>query len=264
LGFASRGDWAKDLDVKIFSEDSSAEYLYFVGCAGSFDERAKKVSRAFVKCLKAAGVSFGILGAEEKCTGDSARRLGNEYLFQTLVKENIAMFDRYGVKKVITTCPHCYNTIKNEFPQFGGKYKVVHHTELLHDLISAGRLAPKQSLHGKTLTFHDSCYLGRYNNVYDAPRKVLQSLPHAHIEEMKLSRDMGRCCGAGGGRMWMEEKTGTRINHKRLEDVQTQTSATIIATACPFCLTMLGDAVKETNAEDLEAKDIAEFVAESL
>ncbi|MFH0799902.1 MAG: (Fe-S)-binding protein [Pseudomonadota bacterium] len=264
IGFSSRGDWAKDMGVATLSEGKDVEYLYFVGCAGSFDERAKKVSRAFVKCLQAAGVSFGILGAEEKCTGDSARRIGNEYLFQTLVKENIATFDRYGVKKVIATCPHCYNTIKNEFPQFGGRYEVVHHTELLSDLIREGRLIPKTSLQGKTISFHDSCYLGRYNEIYDAPRAVLKSLPHAHIEEMELSRDMGRCCGAGGGRMWMEEKTGTRINHKRLEDIQSQTSATLVASACPYCLTMLSDAVKETNAGDIETRDIAELVADAI
>lgn len=264
IGFATRGDWARDLGVTTLAENRDVEFLYFVGCAGSFDERAKKVSRAFVKCLQAAGVSFGILGAEEKCTGDSARRIGNEYLFQQLAKENVATFERYGVKKVITTCPHCYNAIKNELPQFGGRYEVIHHTELLRDLIVSGKLAPKNSFHGKTITFHDSCYLGRTNNIYDAPREVLKSLPHAHVEEMKLARDLGRCCGAGGGRMWMEEKSGTRINHKRLEDVQTQTSATIVASACPFCLTMLGDAVKETKAEDLETKDIAELLAESL
>lgn len=264
IGFSTRGDWAKDLNVKTLADDKNCEYLYFVGCAGSFDERAKKVSRAFVKCLHAAGVSFGILGAEEKCTGDSARRIGNEYLFQTLAKDNIATFEKYGVKKIITTCPHCYNTIKNEFPQFGGKYEVSHHTEFLNRLIGEGKIKPKQSMHGKTFTYHDSCYLGRYNEIYDAPRAVLKSLPGSHLKEMDLSREMGRCCGAGGGRMWMEEKTGTRINHKRLQDVTTQTTATLVATACPFCLTMIGDAVKETNTPDMETKDIAELMAESL
>lgn len=264
IGFSSRGDWAKDLGIKTLAENKDIEYLYFVGCAGSFDERAKKISKAFAKCLQAAGVSFGILGGEEKCTGDSARRIGNEYLFQVLAKDNISTFDRYGVKKIIATCPHCYNTIKNEFPQFGGNYEVIHHTTLLQQLVGNGRLKLVNSLHGKTITFHDSCYLGRYNGIYDAPRAVLKKLPHAHIEEMKLARDMGRCCGAGGGRMWMEEKTGTRINHKRLEDIQTQTSATLAASACPYCLTMLSDAIKDKKEEDLEAKDIAELVAESL
>lgn len=264
IGFSTRGDWAKDLGVATLAENKDVEYLYFVGCAGSFDERAKKVSRAFVKLLQKAGVSFGILGAEEKCTGDSARRIGNEYLFQTLAKENVEIFNKYGVKKVITTCPHCYNTIKNEFPQFGGNYQVIHHSELLSKLIENGKLKATASMHGKTVTYHDSCYLGRYNEIYDAPRRVLSSIPNLHVEEMGLSRDMGRCCGAGGGRMWMEEKLGTRINHKRLEDIQTQTSATMIATACPFCLTMLSDAVKEKNAPDMEAYDVAEVLGQSI
>jgi len=273
IGFSTRGDWArhysvggqaKDLGVKTLAEDKNVEYLYFVGCAGSFDERAKKVSRAFVKLLQKAGVSFGILGAEEKCTGDSARRIGNEYLFQMLVKDNVDTFNKYGVKKVITTCPHCYNTIKNEFPQFGGNYEVIHHTELLSQLIKDGKLKAAASMHGKTATYHDSCYLGRYNEIYEAPRDILKTIPNLHVEEMTLSRDMGRCCGAGGGRMWMEEKLGTRINHKRLEDIQKTTSATIIATACPFCLTMLSDAVKEKNVADMETFDVAELLAQNL
>ena len=264
IGFSSRGDWAKGLGVSTLAEERDVEYLYFVGCAGSYDERAKRVSRAFVKCMQTAGVSFGILGAEEKCTGDSARRIGNEYLFQTLAKENIATFERYGVKKIVASCPHCMNTIKNEFPQFGGRFEVTSHTEMIRDLITKGRLSPKGSFHGKTVAYHDSCYLGRYNGVYDAPREILARLPHLHVEEMALSRDRGRCCGAGGGRMWMEERGEMRMSHKRLEDVQRQTSATIVASACPFCLTMLTDAVNETKAEDIEAKDIAELVAESI
>jgi Fe-S oxidoreductase len=264
IGFSTRGDWAKGLGVKTLAEDKNVEYLYFVGCAGSFDERAKKVTKALVKLLQKANISFGILGAEEKCTGDSARRIGNEYLFQILAKENIETFNRYGVKKIITTCPHCYNTIKNEFPQFGGNYEVMHHTELLSRLLAEGKLKPTISMHGKTATYHDSCYLGRYNEIYDAPRKILKNIPSLHVEEMTLSRDMGRCCGAGGGRMWMEEKIGTRINHKRLEDVQKTTSATLVATACPFCLTMLSDATKEKNVADLETKDVAEILAESV
>lgn len=259
IGHATRGDWAKDLGVKTLAEDKNVEYLYFVGCAGSFDERAKKVSRAFVKLLQKAQVSFGILGAEEKCTGDSARRIGNEYLFQMLAKDNVETFNRYGVKKVITTCPHCYNTIKNELPQFGGHYKVIHHTEFLNNLIKEGKLKTQSSMPGKTITYHDSCYLGRYNNIYKAPREVLKNIKGAKLEEMKLSHDLGRCCGAGGGRMWMEEKIGTRINHKRLEDVQ-ETKANVIATACPFCLTMMSDAIKDKNVSDMEACDVAELL----
>ncbi len=264
IGFSTRGDWAKDLGVRTLAEDKNVEYLYFVGCAGSFDERAKKVSRAFVNILQKTGMSFGILGAEEKCTGDSARRLGNEYLFQMLAKDSVETFEGYGVKKVIATCPHCYNTIKNEFPQFGGNYEVFHHAEIIRNLVAEGRLNPLKTMHGRTATYHDSCYLGRYNKIYDAPRDVLKAVPGLHVEEMTLSRDLGRCCGAGGGRMWMEERIGTRMNHKRLEDVQKTTSATLTATACPFCLTMLSDAMKEKGAADMEAKDIAEIVAESL
>jgi Fe-S oxidoreductase len=264
IGFSTRGDWAKGLGIKTLAEDKNVEYLYFVGCAGSFDERAKKVTKAFVTLLQKANISFGILGAEEKCTGDSARRIGNEYLFQILARENVETFNRYGVKKIITTCPHCYNTIKNEFPQLGGNYEVIHHTELLSNLVRQGILKTIGSMHGKTATYHDSCYLGRYNEIYDAPREILKNIPSLHVEEMTLSRDMGRCCGAGGGRMWMEEKIGTRINHKRLEDIQQTTSATIVATACPFCLTMLSDAAKEKNAADLETKDIAEILMASV
>jgi Fe-S oxidoreductase len=262
FGYSTRGDWAKGLGVTTMAENKNVEYLYFVGCAGSFDERAKKVSRAFVKLLQKGQVSFGILGAEEKCSGDSARRIGNEYLFQILAKENIETFNRYGVKKIITTCPHCYNTIKNEYPQFGGKYEVIHHTELLAGLIKKGKIKPQPSAQSKTVTFHDSCYLGRYNNIYDAPREILKSINNIHLEEMELSRALGRCCGAGGGRMWMEEKIGTRINHKRLEDIQKQTRANVIATSCPFCLTMLSDAVKEKNVQGMETYDVAELLAQ--
>lgn len=264
FGHSTRGDWAKDLGVTVMAENKNVDYLYFVGCAGSFDERAKKVSRAFVKLLQKAGVSFGILGAEEKCNGDSARRIGNEYLFQILAKENIHTFNKYGVKKIITTCPHCFNTLKNEYPQFGGSYEVTHHTEFLADLIKEGRLKPSSSAQSKNVTLHDSCYLGRYNDIYEAPRDILKSISNLHLKEMELSRDLGRCCGAGGGRMWMEEKIGTRINHKRLEDVQKQTDATVIATSCPFCLTMLSDAVKEKNVQGMETFDVAEILAERI
>lgn len=264
FGFSKRGDWAKGLGIKTLAEDRNVEYLYFVGCAGSFDERARKVSKAFVKLLQKTGVSFGILGAEEKCTGDSARRIGNEYLFQMLAKENVETFNKHRVKKIITTCPHCYNTIKNEFPQFGGNYDVAHHTELLANLVRDGKLTPKAPMHGKTATYHDSCYLGRHNKIYDSPREILKTIPNLRVEEMALSRDMGRCCGAGGGRMWMEEKIGTRINQKRLEDIQKTRSAKIVATACPFCLTMLSDAVKEKNAADMEVYDVAELLSQSI
>ena len=260
IGFSTRGDWAKDLGVALLSENKDVEYLYFVGCAGSFDERAKKVSRAFVHLLKQANISFGILGAEEKCTGDSARRIGNEYLFQMLAKENIETFNRYGIKKIITTCPHCYNTIKNEYPQFGGHYDVIHHTELLSKLVKQGKIKAGDSLKGKTITYHDSCYLGRYNKIYNQPREIINSIDGIEFKEINLSHDTGRCCGAGGGRMWMEENIGTRINHKRLEDITTSTDAEIIATACPFCLTMLSDAVKDKSLEGVKTCDVAELL----
>lgn len=267
IGYASRGDWTKGLKIKTFAEDANMEYLYFVGCAGSFDERYKKVAKAFAGLLQKAGVSFGILGAEEKCTGDSARRIGNEYLFQTLAKDNIATFKRYNIKKIITTCPHCYNTLKNEYPQFDGNYEVHHHTEFLLGLIKAGRLAIKRPLndlntqalkHSNTITYHDSCYLGRYNDIYTAPRELLE-LAGYDIKEPEETHDTGRCCGAGGGRMWMEEKIGTRINHRRLEDLQ-KTEAKNIATACPFCLTMMNDAIRDKHAEELQVHDVVEFL----
>lgn len=263
IGFSERGNWAKGLGIKTMAEDSNAEYLYFVGCAGSFDDRAKKVSKAFAELLQKAGVSFAILGEEEACTGDSARRLGNEYLFQMLAKQNIETFKRYNVKKIITTCPHCYNTIKNEYPQFGGNYEVLHHSELLKDLVKSGRLNLQATGNRQPATFHDSCYLGRYNNIYSAPREVMKDAGLKTIE-MKQTKEQGRCCGAGGGWMWMEDTEGTRINHKRLEDIEA-TGATAIGTACPFCLTMLSDATKEKDVEaKYQVKDIAEFLLESV
>lgn len=264
IGFSERGAWAKEMGIKTLKEHKDVEYLYFVGCAGSFDDRAKKVTKAFAHILQKAGVSFGILGEEELCTGDSARRLGNEYLFQMLAKQNIEIFGRYGVKKIITACPHCYNTIKNEFPQFGGNYEVIHHTELLKQLIGSGDLkidVRRKTGIGQRATYHDSCYLGRYNNIYSAPRDILKACGF-HLAEMERRKDTGRCCGAGGGWMWMEETEGTRISHKRLEDIESA-GATSVASACPFCLTMLSDAAKEKNVEGkYQIKDIAELVLE--
>lgn len=258
-----RGVWASDLGIKTMTTDQNVEYLYFVGCAGSFDERAKKISRAFTQLLMKAGVSFGILGEEEQCTGDSARRLGNEYLFQILARKNIETFSRYGIKKIITTCPHCYNTLKNEYPQFGGNYEVHHHSTFLNDLINVGRLTfdSRKSKIENRLTYHDSCYLGRYNNIYDAPRKILEAAGFK-IDEMEKSKKYGRCCGAGGGRMWMEETEGSRFNLKRLEDIE-KTDANTVASSCPFCLTMLTDAVKDKGVENkYSVKDIAELLLE--
>lgn len=259
IGYSTRGDWAKNLGVKILRDGDKVDYLYFVGCAGSFDERAKKISAAFVKLLQKAGVSFGILGENERCTGDSARRIGNEYLFQMLARENIEIFNRYGVKKIITTCPHCYNTIKNEFPQFCGKYEVFHHTEFLLNLVKEGKLTVSNNIGLSVITYHDSCYLGRYNGMYDQPRELLKLSGCGNFTEMKLGRELGRCCGAGGGRMWMEESAGTRMNHKRLEDIK-ESGAKVAVTACPFCLTMLQDGAKEKGDSELKLLDIAEIL----
>ena len=262
IGFNDRDLWAKDLNIPIFADSPKAEYLYFVGCAGSFDDKNKKVAVALSKLLQQAGISFAILGKEEKCNGDSARRIGNEYLAQTLIKENVATFNKYNVKKIIASCPHCFNTIKNEYPEFGGDYEVIHHTELLNDLVKEGILKPIKPIH-ETITYHDSCYLGRYNDVYNPPRELLEAIPGVTTVEMENSKDIGRCCGAGGGRMWMEEHHGRRVNQMRLEDVKT-TPATTVASACPFCKTMMTDAINETKSENLESKDVAELLYESV
>lgn len=262
IGSTDRGNWAKDMGVKTMEEDASVDYLYFVGCAGNFDDRNKKVTFALAKLLKQAGISFAILGKEEKCTGDPARRVGNEYLAQMLMKENIATFDKYKVKKVITSCPHCFNTIANEYGQFGGNYEVIHHTQFLMELIEKGLIKPTKEMN-KKIVYHDSCYLGRYNNIYDAPREILKAIPGLELTEAELNKQQGRCCGAGGGRMWMEEKLGKRVNQMRLGDLK-ETGAQTAATACPFCKIMVGDAIKETKAENIDTHDIVELLAESV
>ncbi len=262
MGFDTRDEWCKDLDVKKFADHPTAEYLYYVGCAGSFDDRNKKIATSFVKLLQKAHVDFAILGKEEVCNGDSARRIGNEYLFQTLAKQNIETMTRYNIKKVVTACPHCFNTIKNEYPQFGGNYDVVNHTDFLLGLIEEGKLKPERPLPQK-VTFHDSCYLGRYNDVYDSPREILKMIPGTEFVEAELSKSNGRCCGAGGGRMWMEEKVGVRVNQKRFEDLNA-TSPNVIASACPFCITMIGDASRELQVENVQTKDVVELLAESM
>ncbi|MBI2067566.1 MAG: (Fe-S)-binding protein [Deltaproteobacteria bacterium] len=263
LAADDRAEWCKGLGVKIFAEKPDAEYLYFVGCAGSFDDRNKRIATAFVKILQKAHVDFAILGKEECCTGDPARRIGNEYLFQTLAKQNIEMMNRYKVKKILTACPHCFNTLGNEYPQFGGNYEVIHHTDFVYQLIREGRVRPVSPL-PQRVTYHDSCYLGRYNGVYDAPREILKSIPGAEVVEAPLSRSNGRCCGAGGGRMWMEERVGKRVNHQRLEDLQ-EASPHVIASACPFCITMLRDATRDKHLEEqVQTRDVIELVAEAM
>jgi Fe-S oxidoreductase/nitrate reductase gamma subunit len=251
-----RGDWANDLAaVKVVDpgEPLEAEYLYWVGCAGSFDDKNKKVTQAMAKLLTRAGIDVAILGPSEMCTGDSARRSGNEYLFQMLAMPNIEMLDGMGVKKIITQCPHCFNTLMNEYPQLGGNYEVVHHTQLLEQLIDSGQLDVSQATLEERITYHDSCYLGRHNDVYLAPRKVVGSIKGIEVVEMSRNGTKGMCCGAGGARMWMEESIGTKVNDERaLEAIST--GATRVATACPFCYIMLDDGVKAAGKEDSDVK----------
>lgn len=263
IGFSTRGDWAKDLQLKILAEKADSEYLLFVGCAGSFDERNRKVTKSLVNLLQKAGVSFGILGAEEICCGETARRMGNEYLAQILMQQNVELFKNYGVKKIITICPHCFNTLKNEYHQFEGDYQVFHHTQILLELVRQGKLKPRAD-EGMKVTYHDSCYLGRHNNVYDVPRGLLTSMPGTKLVEMERSREKSFCCGAGGGRMWMEETIGTRINHMRVDQIAA-TGAPIVATACPYCLTMFEDGFKEKGMENLiSAFDLVELLEKAV
>jgi Fe-S oxidoreductase len=247
------------------AEDSNSEYLFWVGCAGSFDDRYKKVSKAFAGIMQEAGIDFRILGSEEQCNGDTARRLGNEYLAQTLMQTNIETMNGYGVKKVVTACPHCFNSIKNEFPQFGGNYEVLHHTEMIDQLVSSGKIKvdPKVELVTNT-TYHDSCYIGRYNDIYDAPREILAKSTGKQPVEMERNKSRGFCCGAGGGRMFMEDNEGGRINIERSKEA-IATGAETIATACPFCMTMMTDGVKTLEkSEEVMVKDIAEIVFENI
>ena len=263
MSWQTRADWAKDLGVKVMSDVSRAEYLYWVGCYGSFDERNKKVARAFVKLLQSAGVDFAILGNEEKCTGEPARRLGHEYLFQTLAQGNIETLKRYRFQKIITACPHCFNTIRSEYPNFDGHFRVIHHTELLDELIQSGRLRVSRE-RDERISYHDPCYLGRYNDVYEEPRRVLRSVCRSELIEMHLNREKGFCCGGGGGRVWLEENEGRRVNQVRVEQAM-EVNPDILASACPFCLTMFEDGVKGKGVADkIKTRDIAEILAESL
>ncbi len=264
MGLTTRGDWAKELGVKTLAEDPDVEWLYYVGCAGSFDDRSKRVATAFVRLLQRANIRFGILGQEEGCCGDSARRSGNEYLFQIMAQQNIEVMNGYQVKRIVTTCPHGYNTIKNEYPQFGGNYEVRHHTELIAQLLEEERLIIPPSGKGMRLVYHDSCYLGRYNDVYDAPRRILSKLPGASLHEMIRNRHRAFCCGAGGARMWMEEHHGRRINEMRTEQAL-ELNPSAICTACPFCMTMMEDGIKAKDMETpVPVLDIAEVVERAM
>jgi Fe-S oxidoreductase len=298
----TRADWARDLGIKTVAEDPDVEVLYWVGCMGSFDERNKKVATAFAKVLQAANVNFGILGPEESCTGDPARRIGNEYLWYMLASQNIETLNGYGfgkgeaagdgasqngngganghaapqrpfavpagraynVKTVVATCPHCFNTIKNEYPQLGGNYEVVHHTEFINKLIETGQLKLPEGFDRRKLTYHDPCFIGRWNDIYDEPRKVLNVINSDGITEMRRNRNHSFCCGGGGGRVWMEENIGKRINNTRVQEALS-TGADAMAAACPFCITMFEDGIKAVEAQDtFEVEDIAEILAHAL
>ena len=259
---SNRADWAEGMNIPRMADGGEVEVLFWVGCAGSYDTRYKKVTQAFSRLMQQAGIKFAILGTEEKCTGDPARRIGNEYLAQILMKDNIQTLDKYHVKKVVTACPHCFNTLRNEYPQFGGNYDVVHHTDFLMQLVNDAKIKISAAQKAK-ITYHDSCYLGRYNNVYDAPREALKSVPGLEMVEMKRSKSRGFCCGAGGGRMWMEETEGKRINVERTEEALAL-QPDVIGTACPFCMTMMTDGVKAKEAsESVQVKDIAEILYEA-
>ncbi len=263
-----RGDWAASLEgVEIIDPSAGAldhEYLYWIGCASSFDDRNKKTSRAVAKLLQRAGIDFAILGPSELCTGDPARRSGNEYIFQMLAMQNVETLNGLGVKKIVTQCPHCFNTLKNEYPQLGGGYEVVHHSQLLMELIADGRLSMAGASLEERVTYHDSCYLGRHNDVYLAPRKVIGSLGGIDVVEMPRNGTGGLCCGAGGARMWMEEHTGKKVNIERTEEALA-TGAGRIAVACPFCYVMMDDGVKEKGADErVKVQDIAEVLLEAI
>ena len=252
--------------AELFANGQQPEVLFWVGCAGSFDQRAQKITKAFATILNKTGISYAILGKEEMCNGDPARRAGNEFMFQMMAYQNIQVMNNYGVKKIVTACPHCLNILKNEYPALGGNYEVIHHTVFLQQLIDEGRIKLKEggSFKGKRITYHDSCYLGRANNIYEAPRKVLEALD-VELVEMKRCRSNGLCCGAGGAQMFKEEEKGdTRINFERTEEA-IETGANIIAAACPFCNTMLTDGVKNKEREDVvKVMDIAELIATEL
>jgi Fe-S oxidoreductase len=252
--------------AEMTAEGVAPEILFWVGCAGSFDQRAQKITKAFCSILEKAGISFAVLGSEEACTGDPARRAGNEFLFQMMAYQNIQVLNGYGVKKIVTACPHCFNILKNEYPELGGNYEVIHHTTLLQQLLDEGKIRIKEGgdFKGKRITYHDSCYLGRANGIYEAPRKLLEALD-ADLVEMKRCRSNGLCCGAGGALMFKEEEKGdTRINWERTSEA-IGTGAGIIAAACPFCNTMLSDGVKANEKEgEVVVLDVAEIIASNI
>lgn len=275
-----RAEWAQGLDIPLRSEKPDAEILYWVGCAPSFDDRSRKIARATATLMKLAGVNFAILGPEERCTGDPARRAGNEYLFQMLAQGNVETLNAHSVKKIVTTCPHCFNTLKNEYKDFGGEYEVVHHTDFLLQLVKAGQLKPEHHVLG-SVVYHDSCYLGRYNDIYDPPRELLKAIPGVTLVEAAESRDRGMCCGAGGAQMWKEEepirKPGSRegdgkVNHARTRQLlrvlptipSSGEAKRTVASACPFCMTMLRDGLRDQGHDDIQQLDVAEILLQSV
>ncbi len=260
---ADRAAWAEGMNIKTMAEDPNCDILFWVGCAGSFDERYKKVTKTFASLMQKANINFRILGTEEKCNGDTARRLGNEYLAQMLIKENIETLNNYGIKKIVTACPHCFHSLKNEYKQFGGNFEVVHHTQMISDMLSSNKIQLKDEDSVSKVTYHDSCYLGRYNSVYDSPRNVLNNVHSVDLVEMKRNKSKGFCCGGGGGRMFLEDEEGGRINIERTKEAL-ETNASTIASACPFCMTMMTDGVKHfEKTEQVSVKDIAEIVFEN-
>jgi Fe-S oxidoreductase len=264
LSRMDRSAWSDGLNIPTFAEKPDAQVLYWVGCAASYDDRAKKIARATARLMKAAGVDFAILGQEESCTGDPARRAGNELLFATLAEGNAAVLNTYkeqgGMKQVVTACPHCFNTLKNEYPDFGAQLEVVHHTDFLLGLLAEKKLHPKKSVMGRVV-YHDSCYLGRYNDIYESPREILKMIPGVELVEPDYwNKTRGLCCGAGGAQMWMEEQNQNRVNVKRTLQL-VDTGAKTVASACPFCMTMLTDGLKSQSLEDqIKQMDVAELL----
>jgi Fe-S oxidoreductase len=269
----ARLEWTEGLDFEVpvlgetVEDLSEVEYLFWVGCAGALEDRAKKTTRAFAELLHIAGVSFAVLGAAEACTGDPARRLGNEFVFQMLAQQNVETLNEAGATTIVATCPHCFNSLAREYPQLGGTYEVVHHTQLLSRLVDEGRLTPVTPV-DSLVTYHDPCYLGRHNKVYSPPREVLATVPGLRAQEMHRCKERGFCCGAGGARMWMEEKIGKRINVERVDEAL-GLDPDIVSTACPFCLVMLGDAVTAKQQEgaaraDVEVLDVAQLLVRSV
>jgi Fe-S oxidoreductase len=268
LPAADRDAWTAELDFEVpvlgamdEAERASVEVLFWVGCAGSYEDRGKKVSRALARLLREGGVKFAILGSEETCNGDSARRLGNEYLFQMLAQQNVETLNGYGVKRIVTNCPHCFNTLLTEYPDFGGRFEVMHGTELVARLVLEGRLKLTQPL-DKTISFHDACYLGRHNEVYAAPRDVLAAIPGLSLTELPRNGRNGLCCGAGGGRMWLDEKIGTRINQARYAEIE-EAGTDLVGVSCPFCMVMLGNAQTEMSGKT-QPFDVLELAAQAL